>query len=254
MVMEKSESAKNPENTPSFREHFFEGIETPIILPSDYNLIDLQDAVRLKYKTSSGELKVSDAYMEHVENKVIVDEFRKLFPHDSVIVMLYNSAGELFLQKRGHSMNWEPLQIDVASVAAQRRAVLRGTRFERVDVRELALQKSAEETGLALDQFDIQSLRELGHHFNPQTNEYQTIFSCQLNGEIDELNAALEKMTGDKAEAWLVRNYRQTLDEYMDDRVAKYAGGEALRPINFISNPEIQAQLEAAVTGEGAGR
>ncbi|MDQ3018390.1 MAG: hypothetical protein M3Q64_00785 [bacterium] len=236
-----SEHEPSKEITIMFKDHFIEDIRTPIILPENYSIIGT-DKGTLIYKNKDGEIQTSDPYMHHSEDKIIVDEFRKQFPHDSVIVLLSGPHKELYLQVRGQSMRWEPGKIDLASIVGQRRAVLIDDLYEPMNLNESALATIRKETGLPPEYITQDYLVTLGKHFNQNTNEHQTIFGYQTDTTIDALNVNLKNLE-DQGELWLAQNYRATLEEYFGDKVQKYAGGENLRPVNFISDAEIQKNL-----------
>lgn len=229
----------------NFVEHFLSGVSTPIMLPPQYALVRGVDD-KIEYVNAHGETVEHYTYMDHVGQGVIVDEFRKLFPHDSILVVLYDNKKNLYLQKRSAAMRWEPSKIDLASVAAQRRAQLVGDHYKAVDLQELALVKVAEETGLSEDRIAAENLVLLDTHVNTTTNEFQTIYAYHLEADAIELNEALAQVDDIyKAQSWEKRPYRQVIEQYYSEGVEEYAGGATLRPLNFISNPNIRKQLDA---------
>lgn len=229
----------------TFTEHFLPGISTPIMLPAEYVVVrGAGDTI--VYINALGETVEHYTYMDHAGQSVIVDEFRKLFPHDSILVVLYDSKRNMYLQRRSAALRWEPGKIDLASVAAQRRAQLMGNRYRAVDLEELALAKVAEETGLPKNRMAAGNLAFIGTHENITTNEFQTIYAYHLEVGEEELNAALAIMDDVyKAQSWEIRPYGEVIEEYFSEEVREYAGGEALRPLNFISSPYIRKQLDA---------
>lgn len=231
-------------------EHYFEQIRTPILLPPDYKILEVKGQ-RIRYAKPDGSIVESDLYMHYSEQVVIVDEFRKKFPHDSIIVLLFGPKKELYLQKRGQHVRWEPGKVDLASIAGQRRAMIVKDRFEPVDFAENALNTMQKETGIKREKLVKTRLHPLGTHFNSTTNEFQTVYAYQVDTDIDEMNRLLET-TEDQGELWLAQDYQTTLSDYFGGGVATYAGGESLRPLNFISNPEIKGALESYVVGLGS--
>ncbi len=237
--------ARSTESLTECIEQRFEQIQTPILLPAGYNVLELKNQ-KIRYTKPDGSIIESDLYMHHSEPVVIVDEFRKQFPHDSVIVLLFGPNKELYLQMRGKHCRWEPNKVDLASIAGQRRAKLVENRFEPVDLKENALNTMQKETGIEREQLTSDALHPLGTHFNATTNEYQTVYAYQVGVDIDTMNHLLAT-TEDQGELWLAQDYGQTLRDYFGDKVGTYAGGETLRPLNFISNPDIQASLDTYV-------
>lgn len=231
----------------TFIEHRLAGVITPVMLPEGYAIVNAaQD--KIVYNNAQGERVEHYTYMDHAQERVVVDEFRKLFPHDSIVVVLYDKAGNLYLQRRSKAMRWEPDKIDLVSVAAQRRAELVGDHYEAVDLTKLVLAKVAEETGLPSDRITASNLYVLGEHQNLTTNEFQTVYAYHLEADAEELNLALEQVEDIyKAQYWEKRPYKQVLEQYFSEGVEGYAGGAALRPLNFISNQGIQAQLDVLI-------
>ncbi len=228
----------------NFAEHFLPGVVTPILLPQEYNLVRGVGDV-LVYTSTEGETVEHYAYMDHAGSAVIVDEFRKLFPHDSILVMLYDAQRNIFLQKRSSAMRWEPNKLDLASVAAQRRAVLSGDHYEAVPLDELALAKVAEETAVPHARIYAEQLHQLGTHENSTTNEFQTVYAYHLEASAAELNALLASVDDVyKAQSWEKRPYEEVMQQYFGEGVDEYAGGATLRPHNFISNASIREQLD----------
>jgi hypothetical protein len=216
-------------------------------LPKEYVVVAGRGDT-ITYKNGSGETISHYTYMHHDGRAVIVDEFRKLFPHDSVLVLLYDSEGGMYLQKRSEAMRWEPGKIDLASVAAQRRAILVGDHYEAVDCTELALAKVAEETGLSPHEIKPEYLTVLGVHQNATTNEFQTVYAYHLEANPEQLNAALAMVDDPyKAQWWEKRRYAEVIGQYMGDGVDEYAGGQTLRPLNFISNQSIRSAFERLI-------
>jgi hypothetical protein len=237
------------ESTSECTEHYFEQIKTPILLPPDYKILEVKGQ-KIRYIKPDGSTVESDLYMHHSEQLVIVDEFRKKFPHDSVIVLLFGPNKELYLQKRGQHVRWEPGKVDLASIAGQRRAMLVQDRFEPVDLDENALNTMQKETGIKREKLVKAGLHPLGTHFNSTTNEFQTVYAYQVDADIDTINQLLTTIE-DQGELWLAQDYQKTLEEYFGGGVTTYAGGESLRPLNFISNPDIKQTLETYVAGLG---
>lgn len=232
-----------------FSKQYFENITTPVYLPSGYKLLNFKDN-KIIYLNTKGKEIDSDPYMHSTEDVLIVDEFRKKFPHDSAIILLFDNNGNMFLQRRGLKMRWEPGKIDLASVVGQRRVKLAGDHFERMDMQELAFYILKKETGIKDEEIEEQKLLELGSHFNKNTNEYQTVYGYKINLSLEDLNDRL-KFLEDQGEEWFRQDYKMTMDEYGGEGVEKYAGGADLRPINFISDSSIKENLERYIKYDG---
>lgn len=224
-------------------DHFFSKIKTSILLPKKAELLDFRDG-RIRFNDPDlNRIQDSEPYICHGTDKVGVDQYRKFYPRDAILVMLFGPNKELFLQIRGKNMRWEPLKIDLVSVAAQRRAYLEGDRFIPADLDELAIKKIAEETGLPQSRVPSGPLTKLGKYHNPNTNDYQTIYGYQVNATIEELNEGLIKIIGDKPEKWFSQGYEDTIQDYFGEGIEKYAGGVGLRAVNFISQADIRRGL-----------
>lgn len=235
------------EPEPQFIDYFLEGITTPLSLPQGYTWLGIEDG-KIRYQTDMGEVRTSDPYMHHTENRIIVDEFRNKFPHDSIIVMLVSPDSQLLLSRRSRNMRWEPEKVDLASIAAQWRADLVHDHFEPRDPLTMVKNKIADETGVSEDELSDESLIPLGNHVNEKTNEFQSIFAYRLPATASQLNDNLVHMDDHyKAEKWYQQPYAQTMAEYFGDGVERYAGGEELRARNFIANEEIRAKLDELV-------
>jgi hypothetical protein len=231
-------------------EHFIPGVVTPIMLPPGYSIVEAHGS-DIVYLNAAGERREHFTYLDHAGKQVIVDEFRNSFPHDSIIVVLYDKATNLYLHKRCSIMRWEPNKIDLASVAAQRRAVLTGDHYEAMDLQKLVLLKIADEALVNIASLDSAYVTLVGHHQNRATNEFQTIFAYNLEADIQQLNDALTRSSDPyKAQSWEKRPYATVIAQYFGEGVAEYAGGAELRPRNFISNPEIKDRLDALIVGK----
>lgn len=231
----------------NFVEHFLPGVHTPIMLPAKYVLVR-GGGDKIAYVNASGETVEHYTYMDHAGQSVIVDEFRKLFPHDSILVVLFGGQKNLYLQKRSMAMRWEPNKIDLASVAAQRRAQLVYNHFKAVNLHNLALAKVAEETGLPETYISADNLTFIGTHENVSTNEFQTIYAYHLEADARQLNTALAQVDDIyKAQSWEKRPYALVLEQYFGEGVTEYAGGAGLRPRNFISTIAIRERLDSIV-------
>lgn len=226
-----------------FIENHLPGIKTPLLLPEGYSWKSF-DGRFVHYTNHSGEEILCEPYMCHDQDAIMVDEFRKNFNKNSVIIMVKSPNGNLFLQRRGMTMRWEPGKIDLVSVSAQGRAKLVGDHFELVDLVEFALKKIAAETGIDPKNIKREKLHKVGEYYNPLVKEYQAIFVYEVDASLDELNENIAKMEDDSAEEWFEQSFQQTMDEYFGDGVEKYAGGAELRPVNFISDKKILQGIE----------
>jgi len=157
---------------------------------------------------------------------------------------LFNSKNNIYLHRRAASKKWEPNKIDLASVAGQRRALFINGNFKNETISETALREISEETNINLNELSSFNLHKIGVHYNPHTDEYQTIFTYKLDISVKELNNKLKQTFSNEVAEWFEFNYLQTMNEYFGNEVNKYAGGEKMRPVNFISVPEIKKKLD----------
>jgi ADP-ribose pyrophosphatase YjhB (NUDIX family) len=227
-----------------FKIHYLAGIKTPILLPENYKLIDVKDSYIKCIDVKTGEHIVDELLFYHGKDRVFPSRFKPTFPNDSVIIILISPNKKLYLQIRGMGAKWSSMKIDLASVAGQRRAILVGDHFENEDPKDAALREIAEETGIKIERLSKDNLYLLGAHYNPQTNEYQTIYAYKINVTLEELNKNLAKSPSREVEKWIEQDYYQTLKEYFGEEVEKYAGGAKMRPVNFISDPNIRKKIE----------
>lgn len=225
-----------------FEGRSIKGIETPVLLPVGSKIISFVDG-RFVYEKENGEQKNTALYMHKDEPVAIVDEFRNLFPHESMIVLLFDGNGNMFLQRRGVHESWEPEKIDLASVVCQWRSKVENTFLKKMELEELALFAINKETGIEKKDLDEEKVFILGNHINEKTNEFQTVCAYDLEISLDELNEKL-KTIDQEGQQWFCQSYKKTMDEYMGSEVSKYAGGSELRPRNFISNETVLESLK----------
>jgi hypothetical protein len=225
-----------------FEEYFIDRIKTPVLMPRECVIISFENG-RIIYRNKNNEIKNSAPYMHRTEDAVIVDEFRNLFPHESVIILLFDGKGNIYLQKRGKNVPWEPDKIDLASVVCQGRAELIDDHFRKMDIKKLAIFAISKETGATERELNERRLFYLGNHINENTNEYQAVYAYNLPLSLGELNRRI-KLLHEEGQQWFCQNYSQTTEEYFGKDVEKYAGGVSLRPKNFISNEMIRKNIE----------
>jgi hypothetical protein len=80
-----------------FVDKYLPGVTTPIKLPLDYELVS-GHGDKVKYTNATGEEVEHYTYISHDGSYVLTEEFRKVFPHDSIIVVLYDNEKNLYLQ------------------------------------------------------------------------------------------------------------------------------------------------------------
>jgi len=227
-----------------FEEKYISKVKTPILVPEHYKLLDVHKG-RIHYQDiKTGEKHNDEPLFLHDKQKIFFNQFRTLFPNDSVIVLLFTPEGKLFLHRRAQSKKWEPNKIDLASVAGQRRALLVGKDFQNEEINETALREISEESGVERKKLSLKNLHLLGIHHNPHTDEYQTIFAYVLDVSLKKLNENIKKHESHEVAEWLEQEYEQTMREYFGKEVNKYAGGVKMRPVNFISNPVLKKALD----------
>lgn len=227
-----------------FKEQYLPRIKTPILVPEHYKLLDVHGG-RVHYEdTQTGEKHYDEPLYLHDEPKIFFNQFRTQFPNDSVIVLIFSPENNLYLHRRAASKKWEPNKIDLASIAGQRRALLIKDDFENEEINETALREISEETGIERKRLSLDRLHQIGVHHNPHTDEYQTIFTYQLDASLEELNGNIQEHESREVAEWFEQDYQQTMKEYFGKKVDKYAGGEKMRPVNFISNPVIRKSLD----------
>jgi len=228
----------------NFKEQYIEGIKTPILLPEGFKAEDIKDG-KIGYLDETGEKRYDEPLFVHGKNKVFLNQFRSFFSNDSVIVLLFSPANNLFLHRRSSRKKWAPGKIDLASIAGQRRAIFANGSFDNEKIENTALREISEETGVPLEMLLKNLLCKLGVHINPHTKERQTIFAYRLNATLEELNENLKTSSFDEVEQWFEQGYEQTMKEYFGNMVGKYAGGAEMRPVNFISGTRIKKKLDA---------
>jgi 8-oxo-dGTP pyrophosphatase MutT (NUDIX family) len=160
-------------------------IDKDVLVPkgSEFNgfegdLLKLEDEERLE-----------EALPVHDGDAVFPGSWRSEFDNDSVIVLLFDTSGDLFLHRRAESKDWAPGKIDLAGIAGQKRAVFQENGFVAEDPSETAVREISEETGLEDERISEDKLEELGAHFNPETREHQTVFGYVLDASLEELNS-----------------------------------------------------------------
>jgi 8-oxo-dGTP pyrophosphatase MutT (NUDIX family) len=227
-----------------FKKYYLRGIKTPILLPENYKPLSIKDNHIEFINVKTGERSISELLFYHDKHLVFPRVFKTILPNDSTIIILVGPDNKLYLQRRGRAVKWAPMKIDLASVAGQRRAILVGDHFENEDPEDAALREISEETGIGVEKLNKSKLFLLGTHYNPQTNEYQTIYAYKMNLTIEELNRNLKKSSFNEVEEWIEKDSRQVIEEYFGRKVKEYAGGARMRPVNFISNLNIRRKLE----------
>lgn len=223
-----------------FVEEHLPNIKTPILAPKTVRLIGLENSKVRFLDFLHGVEFVDEVHFFSGREALVLNTFRKYFPVDTAIIMLFSPTKNLYLQKRGLKQKWQPGKIDLASVAGARNAILKEDHFENENWEETALREMSEETSLPLDSLDAQRLIKLGEYYNPLTNENQAIFAYQVNASLEELN----KDVTSEVEEWLEQSYDQAMAEYYGDQVEKYAGGAELREVNFLTDPTIKKALD----------
>ena len=237
----------------NFKEQYIQGIKTPILLPEGFKAEDVKDG-KIGYVDENGEKRYDEPLFVHGKNKIFLNQFRSFFSNDSVIVLLFSPANNLFLHRRSSKKKWAPGKIDLASIAGQRRAIFANGCFDNEKIENTALREISEETGVPLERLSQALLYKLGTHINPHTKEHQTIFAYHLDVTLKELNENLKKSSFDEVEQWFEQDYKQTMEEYFGDAVEKYAGGAEMRPVNFISDMKIKKKLDAFFKNCGNGK
>ena len=203
-----------------FKEQCIQGIKTPILLPENFKAEDIKDG-KIGYLDETGEKRYDEPLFVHGKNKVFLNQFRSFFSNDSVIVLLFSPANNLFLHRRSSKKKWAPGKIDLASIAGQRRAIFANSHFDNEKIEDTALREISEETGVPLGSLSQTYLHKLGTHINPHTKEHQTIFAYRLNAALKELNENLKKSSFDEVEQWFEQDYEQTIQEYFGDAIEK---------------------------------
>lgn len=227
-----------------FEKKYLEGIKTPIIVPKTVRFVKMERN-KLRYLDYlTGTEFVDELHFYHGKNQLILNRFRKFFPIDVVLVMLFGPNGNLFLQKRGKSGKWAPGKIDLVSVAGACRAILVDDHFEQEIWEDAALREVKEETFIEDEKLKKSQLDRIGEHSNVHTADHQMIFVYKLDATLEELNKKLEIHSLREVDEWFEQSYEQTMEEYFSDGVSKYAGGEEMRPANFISNEKIKKKLD----------
>jgi ADP-ribose pyrophosphatase YjhB (NUDIX family) len=229
----------------NFKEEKIIGVLVPILIPEHFSIFGIVDG-QIHYKdNNTNKEDFDEPLFLHDETRIILNQFRTNFENDSVIVILMSSEGNIFLHRRSPSKKWEPNKLDLASIAGQRRAIFNIDKFENEEITETALREISEETGVSYDLLKKENLYHVGIHHNPHTKEYQNIFLYKINVSLDELNNNLKASKFDEISQWFEQDYKQTIDEYFGDGVHKYAGGEEMRPVNFISDNKIKEKLDS---------
>src|SRR3989344_3647097 len=99
-----------------FSQEYIEGIKNPILVPKTVRVLGLEGA-RLKYLDFlDGREYADELYFYHGRDQLVLDRFKLYFPLDKVGVVIFNDKGNLYLQKRGLTKQWEPGKIDLLSV------------------------------------------------------------------------------------------------------------------------------------------
>ncbi len=227
-----------------FSLEYLEGIKTPLLIPKTVRLIGLEGSKARYLDYLTGTEFVDELYFYHGKDQLVLDRFKLYFPLDKVGVMLFNRVGNLYLQKRGKTKQWEPSKIDMLSVAGGINAKFVDGSFIPEEWSEAALREISEETGMADNELFAIFLNDIGDHFEPTTSTYLKVFAYQIDLSLAELQKKTSENGLDDVEQWLERGYADTMREYFGEGVEKYAGGVAFRPTNFISDPEIRKSLD----------
>jgi len=226
-----------------FEEQYLKDINIPILTPQHYEILGTHNG-RITYQdTKTGEEKNDEPLFIHEQTRIFLNEFRKEFANDSIIVLIFSKSNKLYLQKRSASKKWAPNKIDLASIAGQRRALIKNNAITNEGIRETALREISEETGIEIAKLSLNNLSQIGTHYNSHTNEHQTIFAYPLDTPIEELNSYIQENGIEEVAEWFEQDYTQTMQEYFGQEIDKYAGGIDMRPVNFISNPDIKTNL-----------
>ncbi|QQG39425.1 MAG: NUDIX domain-containing protein [Candidatus Aenigmatarchaeota archaeon] len=232
-----------------FRERLVDGLRTPVLVAEGFEIQSVTaDGIGLRQQVT-GAVTLEEPLFAHGKDAVFPRAFKGQLANDSVIVLLFTNRGTVFLQRRGLQKKWEPGKIDLASVAGQRAAVLIADRYEPEPLESTAFREVAEETGVSVSVLRKDPLRFIGEHYNPRTNEFQTVYACVLDVTMAELNAKLSAAGTGEVDAWIEKDYGMCIAEYFGALANNYAGGESMRPVNFIANPAIRRGLDSFASG-----
>ena len=225
-----------------FIEHYLEGVNTPVLVPPHFRLLNMMDG-SIQYRDEvTQEISNDEPLIHHDGELVFLNQYRTYFPSDEVIVLLRTQSGNLVYQRRSYNKLWEPGKMDMVSVAGQVRAVLLGDRFVSEGYDEAAVRELSEETGLPQALFRG-AMQYMGAHYNALTDSYQQVYCSVFNESLAFLNAYSKEHSDQEVDEWFEGDYHNTLDYYSGAGAHEHAGGAEIFNTCFIANPAIRAKL-----------
>lgn len=230
----------------NFTEHKLPNIKNPFLVPPGFEILNITQDGWVEYLDKNTNQKaVDEPVFVYGQETIFLEQHWKLFENQSAACLLFSPNSKLYIHQRSDNKRWEPGKLDLFSVVGQNRAIFKSDKFELETPQDNIIREMVEEIGIAESKIDKNKLEFIGTHHNPLTKEHQTVFAYQANLTLDELNQNIKNgLTDQEVKKWFEHDYNQVLDEYFSDQIDKYAGGRELRPLNFISNPEIKNKLD----------